>query len=1839
MDSSLSSLLGQALAQAPGLTHVHLPDGISRSMAVDIVVAANSFSPSTPQFAFLLSSEPVPNTVANCPVVSAKESIRYRQGNHLAVVVGRQPDLSSFIQVFRQIFGQSYPDAAAGLVALERLANLAVQRLYRLVQVTPSNDEFVASTTVVQSCLHLLQRIHMAEADNIRTWNSAWFDHADLGLINIGNVLNRLREEGTPLSLRKFLEKYAHACFGLPRPASAKGNLVQKPAAGATLNAALQDYWSDSEKFGTTSRRLDTPEGLPDAQEHPLALLDPIGLNESISEKNDAWLGLTSFIGENKDFLHAYSHLTDDEFTDPGGLRKKNQRLALFDANGLSMTADDAGPESPFLIPLPSGGLEQRRTVTSDMLELRVPLEIPDHLNDVQLGDTSMITVNVSPAGTFSWTLSHFKLNKNSISLYGRINRKMGSGSNAIPYKGGSLSVEVAPSSNIAAFVSPQLFSQFHSFQNISPYLVVAACGAKGKIFSPKYLGPLENQDGTIEFAEELKSQIRGYLIMVWNPDTQSQTELDGTPLSSSLFSPHLYLSPFTPSGDSEIIAGDSIFRLRPVAAGEGQQSALLAAALKQQVQPNRPGPETENSVRGRAEQYFGTLLSQNSADLFSALGHVVMPTDWQSDFDDLRPQDDGTILMATQARHALARQGYISFEHNEFTKGAEATRLREALKSLNLEKMMSRSDHGSGPKFEWPSRTSFRSLWETEQLEEYLSAYVALIKAARQTGEDELVFWASYPMSISIWDVTTSHGCQGVLLSPLHPLRLAWLAGVESTLFEATNAVSLMGSIEGWNLPLTGPGESSSRKMIAVPSDSGDGQLFLGWSMLVPAGSSEARQISSPRLIGTMTAPGTAISGLNSMAVNSAMRSFRKMHPHVSTLTIDLHSSKIQGRIQEIDSAILRIAEEWGGSGTDGLPGGLRVYDSALREGHVPRDEVTRIVRNNKDLLLTWSRYSPDPQANQTCNIRFLQSTGTAIRVSDGESRTGAIGHIPLRRFATSSGTPDRRRLSTSEPGIELDMGWRPYTRALAAIESSAGGPKIQAGMQKTDIDDVTSDWTVFGESFLSPAVMAELMDGESTGSRMLWEWRPPVFEKKIGAGVPLIEKRPFISVARVPSSFGDQLSQLLIKATDGNSDDSLKKTVMSTLGSRGVGLSSLISMGGTHVAGALGFYLSLALLDRVSDDNTNRLVMPIDAADYFLRVLADESEHGRDLRRADLLYIELSDDEILISPVEIKSYGLKAATETTTRLPKPGSAALDESLEQLKASYELLKKIEKQSTTVMGSDAVLWRNSLATLIETASRLSPNTMGNEKQLAQRISRVLAGHVRVAAGRPMLNYFQHGLSDTGNDQYYIGAVGTPDFNAEGLIARTGAVFAALNEDDSQLVSDWSKFIISPTPELHLDAIKTECLPPRIDFPSGTPPKSHVPDATSVADNSRTDLQPDLGASTTDHSTILNGQSHNLQDQSILHDGIRLTVGRVIDSLGSAPVDFWPSNTQLNQLNIGIVGDLGTGKTELIKSLVSGIRKQALDVQSSVPASMLVLDYKGDFQGKEFLEDVGGIVLQPHNIPINIFLPETGEYSRKPYQQAAAFVDTLTRIYSGVGPVQARNLNSAIRELFAENQGHPPTLAAVHARYESMIAGSDSVLSILDSFVYGEIFSSNSESLIPFSNLLDGKVVVVALDKLGQDQRAKNALVAFFLNIYYDHMLRSGTMDFQGSEPQLRFVRSYLLVDEAVNIMRYDFEVLMNLMLQGRQFGVGIMLASQYLSHFREGKVNHGQPLRTWFIHKVPSVSLRELEALGMPGLQENVVKRIPDLGLHEVLYKSFGWDDGWFVRVTPYYEL
>ena len=566
---------------------------------------------------------------------------------------------------------------------------------------------------------------------------------------------------------------------------------------------------------------------------------------------------------------------------------------------------------------------------------------------------------------------------------------------------------------------------------------------------------------------------------------------------------------------------------------------------------------------------------------------------------------------------------------------------------------------------------------------------------------------------------------------------------------------------------------------------------------------------------------------------------------------------------------------------------------------------------------------------------------------------------------------------------------------------------------------------------------------------------------------------------------------------------------------------------------------------------------------------------------------------------------------------------------------------------------DHALKANALATFVEAAMRISPHTI-DPLPACKGMESIINGSTQIRLGRPLVAFFatcesvekvKVGLDIPSDDGKIVHAefICDPRDALQQIGGGSGAVLEKWNH-----ALDWSLTCSEEIPinsRINDDDMRDPNDVSNSEFGRiGNAEQISEAGSNLTSDSesvSKVELDPndDLNSLAKVVEVAIISPSSDRGTEKVIRDmGVKFSVGKLVNSPQGDDAFFWPGNTSLNQMNIGVVGDLGTGKTQLVKTLISQVCATARDAQPT-PVTALILDYKKDYKDEKFIADVRGKVLRPHKIPLNIFGISGDDNQPARFRKAQAFRDVIKKIYGGVGPVQAQNLTDAIMNVYAKNDG-PPTVNEVAAEYNLLVPRPDAISSILGDFVNLEIFSSDKAELKSLSELMDGSVLVLCLDELEQDTFMKNSLATLFLNQYFEYMQGLTRWPFQGSHPnQLRRLNSYLVVDEATNVMNYGFPVLMNLLLQGREFGVGVLLSSQFLSHFRvPNGENYGQPLLTWFIHKVPDISRAQLSGIGLATATEEDINKIKVLPPFSALYKSLNYS-GKFIRGTPFFEL
>ncbi|WP_413694443.1 helicase HerA domain-containing protein [Psychromonas sp. KJ10-2] len=76
-----------------------------------------------------------------------------------------------------------------------------------------------------------------------------------------------------------------------------------------------------------------------------------------------------------------------------------------------------------------------------------------------------------------------------------------------------------------------------------------------------------------------------------------------------------------------------------------------------------------------------------------------------------------------------------------------------------------------------------------------------------------------------------------------------------------------------------------------------------------------------------------------------------------------------------------------------------------------------------------------------------------------------------------------------------------------------------------------------------------------------------------------------------------------------------------------------------------------------------------------------------------------------------------------------------------------------------------------------------------------------------------------------------------------------------------------------------------------------------------------------------------------------------------------------TNRYLNP-NFAVLGTMGTGKTQSVKSLLAQLTSQKRKNTNGLPFGILVFDYKSDYIGDDFVKETGATVLDANAIPIN-----------------------------------------------------------------------------------------------------------------------------------------------------------------------------------------------------------------------------------------------------------------------------
>ena len=338
------------------------------------------------------------------------------------------------------------------------------------------------------------------------------------------------------------------------------------------------------------------------------------------------------------------------------------------------------------------------------------------------------------------------------------------------------------------------------------------------------------------------------------------------------------------------------------------------------------------------------------------------------------------------------------------------------------------------------------------------------------------------------------------------------------------------------------------------------------------------------------------------------------------------------------------------------------------------------------------------------------------------------------------------------------------------------------------------------------------------------------------------------------------------------------------------------------------------------------------------------------------------------------------------------------------------------------------------------------------------------------------------------------------------------------------------------------------------------------------------------------------QADKPADDAESGNGIRVRFGK--NRIDGSPVYWYPNDTQqVFHTNTGIIGTMGTGKTQFTKSLITQLYCNAQNNVDGGPLGILIFDYKGDYNDSkpDFVEAVKPIIVSPYHLPFNPFslIQGNGITSLLPIHTANTFKETLSAVFN-LGPKQDGILMQCLKAAY-ESKGikpadsttwsnNPPTFEDVYSIYmnDDGIKKNDTLFSAMSKLHDFEIFEPDVSKTKSLYDLLNGIVVVNLSLFAGQDD-IQDLVVAITLNLFYAQMQAIGSSKLDG---KLRQLTKFILVDEADNFMRKDFPALRKILKEGREFGVGTILSTQFLKHFETGEDNYAKYILTWVVHCV-----------------------------------------------------
>lgn len=389
-------------------------------------------------------------------------------------------------------------------------------------------------------------------------------------------------------------------------------------------------------------------------------------------------------------------------------------------------------------------------------------------------------------------------------------------------------------------------------------------------------------------------------------------------------------------------------------------------------------------------------------------------------------------------------------------------------------------------------------------------------------------------------------------------------------------------------------------------------------------------------------------------------------------------------------------------------------------------------------------------------------------------------------------------------------------------------------------------------------------------------------------------------------------------------------------------------------------------------------------------------------------------------------------------------------------------------------------------------------------------------------------------------------------------------------------------------------------------------------------------------------------TQNNEIPKVAEGSIPLEIVFGTNNVNGSEVKWMPTSTdKVMHTNTGIIGTMGTGKTQFTKSLVTQLKNNSKYNLYGTPIKILIFDYKGDYIKDDFVQATGANVYELYHLPYNplsLFVTQPIK-PLLPMHTSSTLTDTISTAFN-LGTVQTITLKDLIMEAYV-NKGilkadsstwnkQAPTFSDLFELFVQKDGLKiDSLYAALKELYDTEVFEPDASKTIPLFDLIEG---ITVINLSGYNESIQNLVVAITLDVFYSQMQMSGHSRIQGN---IREITRMILVDEADNFLSKDFKSIKKILKEGREFGVGTILSTQFLSHFSTSDNDYANYILTWVIHNVSELSSKEIKMIfntQSKSEEDNIMGQIKKLEKHHSVVKGIG-NQPILMRDKAFWEL